>query len=279
MNKPNYILDIPADEYHKATKDNKFLSSHRLAIFRRCPAEYKKVRDGEIVQGETAAFLLGRATHTLILEGRTKFDAEFTVSEGPVNEKTGKPYGTDTKAYKEWAEAQETPIIRTADFELIEKMRVAVDAHEVAHDLLRDGFAEGTVRATWGRVPVQARPDWFDPERGILVDLKTCNDLDRFRFDVRDFGYVFQLAFYERCLRLAGYTSAVPITPWLIAVEKKEPFRVGVYKLTSATIADANEMLMRDEHTRMDNDAMIAEFEECLTSNKWPTRYEGFGII
>ena len=42
----------------------------------------------------------GRAAHTLILEGRERFLAEYAIG-GPINEKTGQPYGTTTKAFAE----------------------------------------------------------------------------------------------------------------------------------------------------------------------------------
>ena len=138
MQRPDWLLQIPADEYHAATKRNEYTTSHRLNLFRKCPALYKKTIDGEIVEGDTAAFQLGRATHTLILEGREKFAAEFTVSDGPVNPKTGEAYGRATKAYREWAAEQMKPVVSSEDFELIAKMRDAVHAHKVAADLLKD---------------------------------------------------------------------------------------------------------------------------------------------
>ena len=85
MEKPSYCIDIPADEYHQATKDNKFTSSHRLNLFRKCPALYIKHVTGEIVEGDTEAFMLGRATHTHVLEGQEKFYLDYTVASGPVN--------------------------------------------------------------------------------------------------------------------------------------------------------------------------------------------------
>ena len=277
MNKPAFIIDIPAEDYHKATKDNEFLTSHRLAIFRRCPLEYKKVIDGVIVQGDTANFVLGRATHTFVLEGEEKFRTEYEVADGPINEKTGKPFGTETNAFKEWAETLTKPAIRTADAEIIAKMREAVMGHETAAKLLSAGFAEGTVRTTWGGIPVQTRMDWFNPETGDLVDLKTCNDIDRFGFDIRDFGYIFQVAFYAKVLELAGYDKEV--TPWFIAVEKKEPFRVAVFKVTPSTLDDINNSHMANATNRDDNEAMIAELRCCQEDNSWPTRYEGFGVL
>ena len=271
MQRPPYLLDIPADEYHAATKRNEFTTSHRLNLFRKCPALYKKTIDGEIVEGDTAAFMLGRATHALILEGEEKFAAEFTVSDGPTNEKTGKPYGKLTKAYADWLAEQTSPIVSTEEHALILKMREAVHAHPVAKGLLASGMAEGTLRTEWNGEPVQARIDWFDPERGILVDLKTCADVDRFGFDIRDYGYVHQMAFYGGALRRAGYEG--PLNVYLVAVEKKEPYRVSVAEFFPMTLNDANDSEPGTKYGP-GNDQMVDELQRCRETGVWPTRYE-----
>jgi hypothetical protein len=279
MNRPAYLLDIPADEYHAATKRNEYTTSHRLHLFRKCPALYKKTIDGEIVEGDTAAFALGRATHTYIIEGAEKFAAENIVSDGPTNEKTGKPYGKLTKAYMEWATNQTKPVVSSEDFELIEKMNEAVHAHRIAADLLAAGFAEGTIRTEWDGVPIQARLDWFDPEREILLDLKTCADIDRFQFDMRDHGYVAQLAFYANALELAGGPKLIRLMAYIVAVEKKEPYRVAVYHIAPSTLEDAHLQHMGSEFWRNDNTAMIAELKECRRTGVWPTRFEAAIIV
>ena len=101
MNQCAFFADILADEYHQAARDGKFLSSHLLGDFRKSPLLYKKKMNGEIEPTESAALAVGRAVHTLVLEGRGKFDEEFMVSDGPVNPKTGEPFGKLTKAYRE----------------------------------------------------------------------------------------------------------------------------------------------------------------------------------
>ena len=32
MNRPEWLIDIPADEYHAATKRNEYTTSHRLHL-------------------------------------------------------------------------------------------------------------------------------------------------------------------------------------------------------------------------------------------------------
>ena len=271
MNRPHYLLDIPAEVYHTATKENQYTTSHRLNLFRRCPALYHKHIMGEIVEGDTAAFQMGRAVHVLTLE-RDNFEKEYLVADGPTNPKTGNPYGRETKAFKEWADAQTLPVIGTDEHALMTKLADAVHAHPLAADILSAGFAEATVRAVWEGEPVQARLDWFDPERGIIADLKTCADIDRFPFDIRDFGYVTQLAFYKRILMLAGYDGP-DIRAYLIAVEKREPFRVAVIEITHYTLEDGN--TAEASKYGQGNNLVMDELMKCRARNVWPTRYEG----
>jgi len=275
MNKPAYLLDIPADEYHRATKELKFLSSHRLHLFRKCPALYIKHASGEIVEEDTAAFITGRASHTIVLEGPDKFDAEYIVADGPINPKTNAPYGKTTKAYLDWAAAQSRPVISCDDHALMLNMRDAVQRHDKARELLSAGYAETTLRGEWNGVPTQIRPDWYDPERNVLADFKTCNDVDRFQYDIRDFGYVWQMSYYGHEIAAKRDDHATPDC-WLIAVEKREPFRVAVIRLLPFTIEEANEAVSK---FGPGNSLMIDELKTCLAENKWPTRYEGFGQI
>lgn len=279
MERPKWLLEVDAEEYHRATKEGLYTTSHRLHLFRRCPKLYHKVVSGEIVEGDTAAFALGRATHTYIIEGAAKFAAENLVSDGPINKTTNKPYGRLTKAYAEWAAEQSKPVISTEDFGIIEKMSAAVHAHPLASNLLASGFAEGTVRTDWDGEPVQARMDWFDPERKILLDLKTCADVDRFEWDIRDYGYVAQLAFYAHLVELAGGPALTSLKAYLVAVEKKEPFRVAVYFVTASTLENAHLLHMGNEFWRNDNSAMMAELKECRATGVWPTRFEKQIII
>lgn len=272
MERPPYLLDIPADEYHAATKANEYTTSHRLNLFRKCPALYRKHVTGEIVEGDTAAFLMGRAVHVLTVEGAERFGAEYAVADGPTNPKTGRPYGRETQKFREWAATQERPVIGTEDYALMRKLADAVRAHRAAADILSAGFAEGTVRAVWGGEPVQARLDWFDPARGIVADLKTCADVDRFPLDVRDFGYVTQLAFYKRVLELAGYDGPA-LRAYLIAVEKREPYRVAVAELYPMTLDGGN--TAEASKYGPGNDLVMHELIACRARNEWPTRYEG----
>ena len=255
------FLTIPAEEYHAASRSGRYMSSHLLADFRESPELYRRKTNGEIAESESPALALGRAAHCLVLEGRAAFDEQYLVADGPVNPKTGEPYGKASKAYAEWLAAQTREIVSPRDFGFIVKLQKSVWTHPAACALLDRGVAEATVRAEYCGVPCQIRMDWFSEGHGI-VDLKTCDSLKWFEGDCRRFGYVFQMAFYRAVLR-----EAVPVH--LVAVEKNEPFSTGVWEISEEALETAEAV----------NRAALARFRECLRTGEWPTGYEETRII
>jgi hypothetical protein len=253
----NFILHESAEQYHAQAREH--LSSHQLGDFRRCPLLYRKKKLALVEDEDRPAYLIGRALHTLVLEGRDRFEAEYAVG-GPVNPKTGEIFGSTSKAWAEWAAAQGKPVLTLPQFDLVENMADGVRANGIAVDLLSEGLAEGVVRHNYCDVPCQIRMDWFDPHRGIM-DLKTCDDLTWFETDARRYGYAHQLAFYRAVLR---QVIAVAMPVFLIAVEKKEPFRSGVWKLSDDTLVQA----------QRENEAAIERLKRCIATDTWPTGYE-----
>ena len=271
MDRLSFFADVPADEYHQAARDGKFLSSHLLGDFRKSPRLYRKKMNGEIEPSESAALAVGRAVHVLVLEGRSRFDEEFLVTDGPVNPKTGEPFGKTTKAYREWAASQSKEVVGGADFAFMSKLRESVWAHPVARELLDEGIAEQTVRTRYCGEPCQIRMDWFRADyegRPAICDLKTCETLDYFEGDARRFGYPQQASFYKEVLKTAS-GGEIDADCYLIAVEKREPMRCGVWKLTDGIL----------EACALENERAIAELRSCRSENVWPTRTEDMRIL
>ncbi len=259
------ILSIPAEEYHAESRSGRYMSSHLLADFRESPELYRRKTTGEIAAAESPALALGRAAHCLVLEGKAAFDEQYLVSDGPVNAKTGEPYGKSTKSYCDWLAAQTKEVVSTKDYGFIGKLNKSVLLHEAASELLSDGAPEGVLRAEYCGVPCQIRMDWFSEKHG-LVDLKTCDSLRRFENDVKRFGYIYQMAFYRAVIRLA-LDETVPVH--LIAVEKNEPFSTGVWEIAPAVLDEAEKV----------NEAALARYRKCLYTGHWPTGYEETRII
>ena len=64
----SFLIRESAEAYHAQATDH--LSSHALADFRRCPQLFHQKRTGIIVDEDRPAYVVGRAVHTLALEGQ-----------------------------------------------------------------------------------------------------------------------------------------------------------------------------------------------------------------
>lgn len=261
------ILEVePAAHYH--AQADRFLTGHQLLDFIKCPWLHRKKSVGLIEDTDSAGYLIGRAAHVRILEGRDAYEAAFALG-GPINEKTGKPFGAGTKEFAEWAElavAQGKPVLSHEQVDLVELMFSGVAKNHEAVALLYYGRAEGVVRAEYCGTPCQIRIDWLHPHRGI-VDFKTCDDLTWFEADARRDGYHRQVAFYRAVLAQALGGTLVPVH--LIAVETKEPFRCGVWRVGDDTLAEA----------QRENEAAIRRLLVCRERDEWPTGYEGIRVL
>jgi hypothetical protein len=240
------------------------LTSHQLADFRRCPQLYQWKRDELYVEQDRPAYLIGQAVHSWALEGKDAFDATYCVG-GPINPKTGAPFGQQTKAWAEWATEQAKIALTYEQYALVANLVLSVRSHPEAKSLLAAGMPERVVRHNYCGLPCQIRIDWFDPHRG-LADLKTCDDLSYFEADARRFGYVHQLAFYRAVLReVIGL--AMPV--FFSAVEKKEPYRAGVWIVDPQVLSIAER----------ENEAAIERLKRCEAEDRWPTGYEDLRLL
>ena len=259
-----FLIREPADVYHAKSKDH--LSAHALNEFRRCPLLYRKHELGLVPERDSTAYLIGRAAHTLILEGRPRYQREYAVG-GPVNPRTGKPFGSATKVFAEWAGKQSKPVLSDSQAALVEQMAAAVRDHPISRELLADGVAEDVVRSRYHEHSCQARIDWINPDTDLgIVDLKTSEDLDSFEYALRALGYVHQVAFYRA---VVAASCGINLPVHVVAVEKREPFRVGVWRI-------ANDVL---EAARAQNEEAMDELRRCRETGGWFTRFEALRVI
>jgi len=84
----NVLTVEPAEEYH--AKASEFLSSHQLIDFMRCPWLHYKKTAGLIEEKDSTAYLVGRAAHVRILEGRDRYETDFAIG-GPITSPPGSP--------------------------------------------------------------------------------------------------------------------------------------------------------------------------------------------
>jgi hypothetical protein len=98
------------------------------------------------------------------------------------------------------------------------------------------------------------------PHRGV-VDLKTTADLTWFENDARRRRYHNQMAFYQAVL---GQVIDELVPVYIVAIEKAEPFRCGVWRVGENTLAIA----------RQENEAAILRLRRAWEIDAWPTGYE-----
>jgi len=261
------LQNIPFGLYLEESFQGLYLTSHQLIDFRTCPQLYKQKLSGDVMVEDTAAFAIGRATHALVLGGQERFDEEYLVSTGPINPKTGEPYGKLTKAYKDWAAEQSKTIVLSNEYDFMSKLRDSVYSHAKACELLEGGYCEQTIRTLYQGENVQIRMDLYNPRLNAIVDLKTCDNLDWFTNDSLKYGYAEQMSFYREVFTQA--TGGPAPTMWLLGVEKKIPYRCGVWQLSEALLAKA----------KAANDAALEELRMCRDQDYWPTRYEDVRIL
>ena len=259
----NVLRHESQQDYH--AKADEYLSSHQLLDFMKCPWLYRKKQLGLIEEKGTPSYLIGQAAHVRILEGQDRYQQMFALG-GPINERTGKPYGSDTKAFAEWQQAHGKPVLSNDQVKLVEKLAAGVSMNAGAVDLLLYGQAEGVVRVDYCGLPCQIRIDWLHPHRGI-VDLKTCDDLTWFEADARRYRYHRQMAFYRAVLAEVLDGLLVPVH--IITVEKKEPFRCGLWRVSDNTLTIA----------QGENKAAIRRLLACRQGDHWSTGYEEIRML
>jgi len=257
--KPEWMLDIPFDEYNEARAQ--YLTSHALHDYSRCPAKYRHAQL-HAAPRDTAAFAFGRAFHTM-MEGPDVFAAQYTVADGPVNDATGEPFGNTTKSYKKWAPSITGMVVSTAEHARLRGMYASVMQHGVVGEIMAAGetFAEATIRADIYGVPCQCRPDLLVFESGgqTIVDWKKTRDLSRFKYDVRDYGYAEQMAFYANVIDYAGGNAND--YAYIVAVEDEPPYVCGVFSAPLFAV-------------QCDVRRAIERYAKSVKTNVWPTGYE-----
>jgi len=253
------IQQESADVYHG--KRARYMSSHQLQDFMRCPQLWYRKSHGFIKDKDNDAYALGRATHTFICEGPTEFEKQYIMSDGPVNDRTGNPYGKATQIYAGWLSEQTKPIISGSDYALILSMNKGVATNPSTAEVFLRGVAEGVVRTQYCGIDCQIRMDYYVEDHEEIVDFKTCKNLDYFESDARHFMYGNQIAFY-RSVAMAGGLPVRSVK--FVAVEKQEPYRAGLWIVDESSL----------EIWAQENAAAMERYRQCVTDNDWPTGYE-----
>ncbi len=257
------LLKITDDEYFRRCYGGDTMTAHMLRLFARSPLLYFNTINQPRPADTNPAYKFGRAVHAYILQGEEVFNESFIAHDGPVNAKTGKPFGPTSNAYIEFFAAMNKTPVSLDEFSVIRKMDVAASQHKAVK---LEGIAEAVLQATWNGVNCASKIDLVSEDGSHLVDLKSCDSLEGFKFDINQYNYLQQMGFYYNMLKLNG---ANPQIVELLAVEKKEPYRAGLFRIDTKVLDEEADNIGK----------LLDEYRECKAKNVWPPRFEDVVMI
>jgi hypothetical protein len=216
-------MTLTTDTYHGIEANRAYVSHSQIKAWQQCPSRWHaEFIAGTYTRPESDALLIGSYVDMAITQP-AEF-AEWAESVG-VLKKDGKPY---------------------SKFELADRMIAAVKASSLAISLL-SGDSQRILTTTMHDVPVRMMADDLNRVANTMTDLKTTRDLDNTEWNteaherqhwITYWSYWQQVAFYQAIVELVeGWTP----DPWIVAVDKGDPPRVGVYQMHG--YGDADTML------------------------------------
>lgn len=164
----------------------------------------------------------------------------------------------------EWQQNNgERTVLSQEQWDQLHAMRDSVMAHPAAGALLTGCPGKAELSVYWNDPETgelcRCRPDWWRDD-DLLIDLKTTDDAspEGFAKSIANWRYDVQDPYYMDGVQLA--TGRRPRGFVFIAVEKKAPYAVGVYRLD-----DESRDLGRAQYK-----ADLRRFAECKRTDTWP---------
>lgn len=209
----------------------------------------------------TEAMRLGSAIHAAMLEPDV-FAKQYCMRPPGIDLRT--TIGKQRFAAFE-AENLGKDILKEDDHRLCMDLAKALRDHPVAGPLFSDGKSEQCYFATDPETGalVKCKPDW-QIDNGMMVDLKSTTDASPSTFsrDVAKYRYFVQSPWYKDVHKIL-YGELPPFV--FVAIEKEEPYAIGVYYLDATDEQFGRNIARRD----------LARILECKAANAWPD----FGTI
>lgn len=243
--------DLPFTSYLALDR----LSPSGAKVLTRSPAHYRHHRDHP--PAETAALRIGKAVHSLALEGRAAFDRVFTVApECDRRTREGKALWGEFVAASEGK-----TVLPASEAELVEGMAAGILSHPLAPALIEGGAPELSMIWTDQETGAECkgRADLARLADGCLLDLKTtlCAAPGDFARAVLSYSYHCQAAAYQKGCKALGAEIQDFI---FVVVEKAPPYLAAVYRLPDSFL----------ELGRRQWAAACRTYAECRERGAWP---------
>lgn len=239
------------------------VNASRLKAFRKAPIL------SQIEREETAAMRMGSLVHCAILEPNL-LESRYTVTD--LDRRGTKAWDAEEAA----AKANNTELVKKADWQIAMEMRDAVWKNAIARECL-DG-CEVEVAARWTDpvtgLACKAKADAISRKLGYLIDVKTTTDAhpNEFKRQFAKLGYWLQETYYRWGFAAAGFGEdhdAADPTPFIfISVEKERPHLVSLYEMAKSHQREcAKEMR-----------SILDRYAACAAINEFPG-YPDYNII
>lgn len=245
---------VPEDDYH--APEIGLVSKSALDQFMRSPAHYRAWLRGEL-DHDSDAMAFGRAFHCALLEPK-----RFALSYAAAPDFGDCRFKENKARRAEWQEENAgRALISESTLTTIIGMVRSCQSHILVREMLSHGDEEVTAlwtdRATGLRC--KTRCDFWQASRGLVADVKTCEDAREpaFKRAVVNYGYHRQDALYRMGMAACGAPVQFFV---LIACEKTPPYAVATYQLDVAAIQ------LGWSSVRHSIDRMA----ECMRTDTWP---------
>ena len=243
------VSGLDNDLYHKAYG----LSCTNLKIMLRSPAHYH----ASILfpPKTTAEMQLGSALHTAVLQPDLFDEQYMELPKLDRRTKEGK------ELYKQYSESGKT-LLDSVTVATVQKMKESLMQHPIISSVLSSGSPELSCFGCLPEFPhtlVKCRPDWYNEELGVLLDLKTACDASPKAFAKASADYLYHLqnALYQD---LFSHVSGKHIQAFLFAVvEKEPPYAVALYQLDADAVEKGRDLYRK----------AILAYNDSLERNYW----------
>ena len=285
------IYGLSNQAYHHEKPYSEYLSSSQIKKYLISPKAAKFALDNPI-EDKSDALRFGSLFHDLMASCAEHYDngtaaitewlREIAVFTPPKNAKTGQPYGTTTKAYKEAYEAflqanEGKTIASQEEVDTVLKMNqsLLIDCgatSEQVRKLLK--WAKATEVSyfyeTEDGIKLKVRPDLLT--HGKIVDWKTCSldslDEDSIARQIIKYRYDVSLAMYQWTI---FQIEKKWYTPILVFVQKQEPFDAVMCDISEWCYSyDPDEDFVKPGVGALEFRKLLDLHTGCVRNNEWP---------
>ena len=198
------IEKLRDDEHYYGEFGQQFLSNSNISTLLKNPANLR------IKQESIPAFLVGGYFHTAILEPE-KLNS-FKIVEASTR---------NTKKYKELSGGE--MCLLQSEVDQVELMQEAMMSNDVCKDLISPLLGEYDYE-TPGVIELfgnmwKGKADIINHDEGLVIDLKTTSDLEKFRWSASKYNYDSQAYIYSK---IFGYEMV------FIVIDKKS-HQIGIF--------------------------------------------------